>query len=133
LDTKGAICAALIELLELAGMRVKVLLGYLTQYKTTGAFCRFMITLKDFDQPLDMDRLGFALGASAYRRISWRARANEHGPWDPNGTNTKDFPDAQDICDLYIPGGTLAAPSGDPIPWIIGKLKEQGVVLREDV
>jgi hypothetical protein len=56
---RGAMVAAFIKLMELAGYRVKVTLAYKTG--TRGVSCTIKTVLKDFDTTLDQDMLAFAL------------------------------------------------------------------------
>lgn len=71
---RGACVAALVDLLEITNTRCNVVLemGFATStYQNSLASCR--INIKTFDQPLDLNRLAFALAhAASFRRLGFK-------------------------------------------------------------
>ena len=76
---KGAVAAALIDVLEVAGHRVKVVLG--AACETAEIYHATLVTIKEHEQPLDLDRLTFALAHPASFRVLMFS-AWEHYPAD---------------------------------------------------
>jgi hypothetical protein len=72
LTERGIIAAAAIDVLESAGRRVEVLLLHGEQYFSGEKQYQSVTRLKDASQPLDIDKVAFALGhAATLRRIGF--------------------------------------------------------------
>jgi hypothetical protein len=134
---KGATVAALVNLLELAGRRVRFILAY---GQRDGRYeYEAVITLKDFDQPLDLDRLVYAIAhPSAFRRLCFSA--NEHAPQNVRrelGFEHGHYGTRHNVqipCDLSIDAGVYNEPqwsnAASATKWVIEQLKAQGVVME---
>lgn len=153
---KGALVSALVELLELAGFRVRVLLGMgigctccrSREYgelepDAVGHLQEVVVPVKEHDQPLDMDRLVFALahpgsfrvlGFSSYEHLpeEWRRRFGVHD--STYGRVTR----VTDQADIVIRGafgyGSEKEWTDEPAgrKWVLDQLKAQGVEVREE-
>ena len=137
---KGAAVAALVELLEYGGCRVELTtvaaLG--AGYGRDGKVAVWEVKVKDYDQPLDMGRVAYALvHPSMFRRHIFSAM--ERSPQEVVESVTHcsygmptDSAHAED--EVYI-GKALLGDSQwlDPASaesWIIDQLKAQGIELR---
>ncbi len=71
LIARGAVVSALVNLLELGGCRAKVTLAYaVTPRADAPPIFQTTVTLKQYDEPLDLDRLTYALAhPSTFRRL----------------------------------------------------------------
>lgn len=121
IENRGAICAALVMSLEAAGIRV-----------TLDAVCAVSgdkecwINLKHSDQPLDVDRLAFALVHPAMlRHLLLNAK-----PWHSRAPR-----ETSDQGDIYINsamfGESQWSDETKASEWIINQLKIQGVHIHE--
>lgn len=136
---KGAVAAALIDLLETAGHRVKVILG--AAGETHEIHHETLVTIKDHDQPLDLDRLTFALAHPASFRVL-AFSAWEHYPRDvrqaagiepDNGYSRPAACESVDA-DITIGHSRLDAKWTDPAKataWILAELQRSGVAVKE--
>ena len=134
---KGAAAVALIQCLELAGFRVEVSIknGLASGYQQ-GASYIFQCVLKEASQPVDIDRIIFALAhPSAFRRIGFSIFEGD-----------KEFMDAHSSgygypaeCpremrgDIYIGSSLLGGVQWETEEatqkWILGELRRQGIKL----
>ena len=132
---KGAVMAALVELLEMAGHRVQILLGHSTE--RMGNRAEILVPVKSYDQPLDIDRLTFALAHPACLRVlafscwehmtpQWRERMNvgQSGGYGHPVT-------LQDKADITIPAENVSTPDAARA-WILRQLAAHNITLRED-
>ncbi len=131
---RGAAIAALIATLELSGFRVEVIQH--TPFKQIG----FRTPIKSADQPLDLDRLIFAVGhPSMFRRLMFSAL--EHNPTE----RAKDKHYGNSDCarlgaeyegDLYISYAGYRDPqwtnTETAAKWILDQAKLQGVTLTHN-
>jgi len=134
---KGAAAAALIELLELAGHRVEVILSYGVYENGNYFFPR--ITIKEPDQFLDIDKLAFTLAhPAAFRRLYFSfAESRPDDLPDKMGVgsgygSTTNMLD-KDRGDIYIPGGDLGFDENElkkAENWILKNLSSQGVQIK---
>ncbi len=134
---RGAAIAALIATLELSGFRVEVI--HRTPFHCSSAKLDFVTPIKSADQPLDLDRLIFAVGhPSMFRRLMFSSL--EHNPaerkhLDSYGKSNCTI-DQDDQGDLYI----AQTGYGDPqwtntetaAKWVLAQAKAQGVVLTHN-
>ena len=129
---KGAMICALIQCLEIAGIRVEVILTFATRgQKTYGV----EVPIKDADQNLDLDRLVFSLAHPAcFRRLGFSVlESSETFAKDCGGSygcpTSVDTP-----CDIKVPESSWSdsqwLSEDTAIAWITGELKKQGVHLE---
>lgn len=134
---RGAAIAALIATLELSGFRVEVI--HRTPFHCSSTKLDVITPIKSADQPLDLDRLIFAVGhPSMFRRLMFSAL--EHNPAERTHLTTYGKSnctiDQADQGDLYI-GQTGY---GDPqwtntetaAKWVLDQAKSQGVTLAKN-
>jgi hypothetical protein len=137
ITAKGATVAALIQLLEYAGHRVELWVGQVHDGSANRLEMKTLV--KESDQDLDMSRVIFALAhPSTPRRFglavveSDKAAIEEMGRGYGTPSDFKEQPD----CDLYFGRALLGEPSwtnpDSAKAWVIEKLQEQGVKLREE-
>jgi hypothetical protein len=136
IQVHGAAVGALVDALESVGQRVKLTWersSYGGDWQIT-----LSMTLKDYDQPLDLDRLGFFLTHNAPRRImAWheylkspkRVRcalgvtAEGVECW---ATNDAELASASDLHIVNIDARTQE----DAARWVLGELEKLGVTLK---
>lgn len=141
IEANGAALCVLIDRLESIGVRVEV-----TAFDQCAPVCVLATTVKECDQPLDLDRVTFALAHPSFLRrlgFGWRdgrpvEERNAMHAWDfgsgkPSGYGghetyqgrygqwTDEIVPAQHECDLMLRAEDIA---GDPIAWIKGMLKK---------
>jgi len=143
---RGATIAALVELLEYSGQCVEVHIIMATTNQSKGAPVHaFSVRVKAFDQKLDMGRIAFALAHSAtLRRFGFRMNESAHhsivreiGSSAYSYGYPAEF-DKLGETSLYLPAAKgwdndvdwTSVESAEA--WILAKLAEQGVVLRDD-
>jgi len=137
---KGAAIAALAELLEFAGHGVQI---DLVDGTSAGGMLHIetWIRIKDFDQPIDLPRVAFALAHPATQRRLWFAMA-ENFPADIYQAVVADQSygrpadiNEQDRGDVYIGRSMYPAiewsNEGIAQQWVLEQLRRQGVVLKE--
>lgn len=126
---RGATLTALIQLLEYAGIRTKVVLH--TPFEN---HAYFIIPVKQFEDELNIARLMFATGhPSMFRRISFSMYEQHPNAWRRYYGRPYELP-VEYRGDIYIP----CMGYGDPQwtnaetaqAWIIENLKKQGVDVR---
>lgn len=149
IQAKGAVLAALVELLELGGNRVEVVClpirtghGYAYEPKHENYTAYASVVVKRFEQPLDMNRLMFAFAhPSMLRRIGFRFAENcpvavQNAMGASYGSCIKEQPtEPETRCDIFI-GSSIY---GDPVwtntestqKWLLSNLKKQGIILKE--
>ncbi len=134
LQLKGAAIASMIQALELSGIRCE-LVTVDTSVQDTQAYENY-VTLKHFNQPLDIDRVIFAMGHPAMlRRIGFAVQegceewcSNYHGsygcPYDVEDKNKGD---------LYIAASAYNMPdwnnADSVVKWALATMKAQGVAV----
>jgi hypothetical protein len=133
--TKGAAGAALVQALEMGGIRCEVVLA--TKAETSGFSSKEHVetfaTIKQADQPLDIDRLIFALAHPAsHRRIIFAIRESSPKFNEVGSSVTLQAADRGDIYIERAAGWEAEWSSPEAaIQWIIEQLKKQGVILAE--
>jgi hypothetical protein len=149
LAAKGAPLAALVELLEFAGNRVQLVVishGVGTEQNPRAVQFMHTVTVKDFDQPLDMARVIFAVAhPSMMRRLGFRvaelasveaqAAIGRHYGWAVSGQNAQFLDDYGLTPDLFFGASHLTFDNNWQTPkdaqrWLLEKLTEQGVRVR---
>lgn len=135
MERKGAAITALTECLEFAGKRVKVVfVGCTSRHSKSG---EFFVTIKEFDQPLDMDRLAFALiHPSMFRRLTLRCIELMPEAYQCIANTSYGSPaDVVTDADIYIQKAHLNeyqwSSESAAITWIRENLKSQGIELKE--
>jgi len=129
---KGAAVGAVVELLELAGHHVEVILA------CANAHWLWQTTIKTADQPLDIDRLMFALAHPAsFRRLhfslfeEYDAFMKQHSS---SYGRVMEVPKSMQG-DIYIAGSLYSEPQWASEEaaqrWVIDQLKAQGVKISE--
>lgn len=146
IETRGAVIAALVNLLEFAGHRVELWVGRGVAMDYTRRTRPVYVTLtrvKAYDQPLDIERVAFAVAHVAMaRRINMAAHAHRLTAEDNATLGMHDgtgYP-ADLPCDeetsLYMgKTGLWEEWTHNPASaerWILSQLQAQGVTLRED-
>lgn len=139
LIARGAVVAALVELLEYAGHRVEVVIASCTE---SGKRYTCEAVVKPFDHPLDMRRVAYTVAhPSVLRRLVFALKENcpEYSDLGvPYGYGRPtDMPDDR-RGDIYCPAmrGDGGVPWEDPKAaerWIIHELGKQGVNLTLEV
>jgi hypothetical protein len=138
LQAKAGTLGALVELLEYAGLRVKVTLAIVAGHCTT------TVPVKEYSDWLDTDRLTFMCGhPSVLRRLMFaiwcsfpRATADQFGFAYPIHGHVGEMP-AGERGDIYVGGGHFGGgPTDwrDPAQahaWVLQTLRAQGVHVRE--
>jgi hypothetical protein len=131
---RGSAIAALIATLEVSGFRVEV--THHTPFKRIG----FRTIIKSADQPLDLDRLIFAVGhPSMFRRLMFSAL--EHNPQERASDRHYGHSDCANIGpenegDLYIAYAGYDDPqwtnTESAARWVLDQAKAQGVTLTHN-
>jgi hypothetical protein len=132
MKAKGAAIAALVIILEQIGIRVELELGQAVTCK--GKRWEIKAVVKEAAQPLDIDRLTFALAhPSSLRRLIFSV---EEADQDFCNTCNTGYGMPAEILNvgektLYVGSSMLGAPQwadkDSTVKWIVEKLKEQGV------
>lgn len=133
----GAAVGALVDALESAGQRVKLTWERSSVSKSKSSRITLWMTLKEYDDPLDMDRLAFFLTHNAARRVmAWHeylksglarslgvspGSASCH-PW----SNRSLFKDA----DIHVAHLDIANDEG-AAKWVLEQLAEHGITISE--
>lgn len=134
---KGATIAALVQCMELAGNRVELWLAGATSLEAYGEPVIEQYTLlKSADQPIDMDRLSFALAhPSTLRRFNFAVRETYIQFMDIVQSGYGCSVDCSERGDIYIPKSFAGEPYwSDPqsaIAWILKTLEQQGVKISK--
>ena len=91
---RGACVAALVDLLELTNVRCTVILDMgFADYPNKDALITARVVVKTFDQPLDLNRLAFALAhAASFRRMGFRLLENNPEYHQEVGTGCYGYP-----------------------------------------
>lgn len=147
----GTITAAIVDGFEQAGLRCKVVIGNFIaghkafEYEPESPKFMMLITVKEWDQPLDMDRLAFTLAHPAMLRRLVLAN-NEQEPmeiikrfgfqWGGGyGTPQKIFEHVKAKADVVLEND-LYRQYGNSIErmahYVCSVLKQNGVVLEDD-
>lgn len=134
---KGAAVAALVACLEAAGNRVELIGATLTTDHSAGVLQTYTM-LKAADQPLDIDRIAFALvNPAMQRKLHFAIRESLDwfcvGGGDEVGASD-DIPIGPERGDIYIGagrGGVQWTDSTKMQAWVIEQLEKQGVVLQK--
>ncbi len=134
----GGAVVALVELLELAGNRVELIMSdCFSSYAHLAG--EFHVKVKEFDQPLNLAVATFALANPAsFRRLGFHAMEclpedyrKEHGiPNGGYGHSGRD-PEPERRGDIYLAAHDASHSANNIEGWLREKLKEQGVELRE--
>ncbi len=132
MKTKGAVVAALVQSLELCEVRVQVVLAFNSDNHLV------TVNLKDASQPLDIDRLTFALAhPAAFRRLGFAVLETNYdfmSKHDSSYGRVMEVPDDLQG-DIYIAGSHLYDPSyADPAvasAWVVEQLRGQGITISE--
>jgi hypothetical protein len=135
-ETRGAAVAALIQCLEFVNKRVEVNVILTSSADMgRGEMSSQTIRVKDAEQPLDLDRLAFAvMHASSFRRLGFAIRETDASFMRSTfsygfATNPKVLPEG-----IYVPvvqDGSFDNTTEGAIKWVIARLKEQGVTVNE--
>lgn len=150
LTARGAAIAALVELLEFAGNRVQIV-NIVHGAGLNGSVdeCGFMhtVTIKEFDQPLDMGRVIFALAHPAMMRcLGFRvaelasAQAQEDIGYGYGNVilneNTDFLKDYNLTPDIFFTGAHLHdrqwENEGTAQKWVLDNLEKQGVKINRE-
>lgn len=134
---RGAAVAALIELLEFAGIGVELTVVDLATFRLT---TETRILVKPLEQPLDIPRIAYALAHPAMLRRSLFAISEQFPAHIRAGISIPGSygapADTQEQGDLYFGKSSLGDVQwSNPIvarAWIISQLKKQGVCLKDD-
>jgi len=136
ITARGAMIAALVELLEYAGNRVELYISFCSRGRD--AFDQMQTLVKSADQPLDMPRIVFALSHPAMlRRIQFEIMEHMSKERWSKFTESRGNPAEVDATqfDIYMP----AMDSDDAqwtnkdtaIAWVIKELERQGITLHK--
>lgn len=145
LIARGAVTAALINLLELAGCRVQVTLAYNVQQSgTERSVFQVTVALKQYEEPLDLDRLTYALAhPSAFRCHMFSLMECQspelrekmgvpHGGYGRQGDVSK-----EEQGDIYLPKMSYDEDQWSnqetATKWTMEQLQKQGVIQAEPV
>ena len=136
--------AALVDALELVGIRVEVTI--LDSVCNEGAFASHAVVVKQYDTLLDLDRLVFAAGHPAMLRRIGLALMEHYPAWvrqrigvgemgSGYGTPCDPSPDTQAVYDIYLKqmlaGDVTWASVNATLAWLRSTLESQGVVFRD--
>ena len=136
---KGAAAVALVQCLELAGFRVEIALknGLASSYGQGSSYI-FQTVLKDAGQPIDIDRIVYALAhPSAFRRIGFSIFEGDQEFMDAHSSGygyPAEVPKSM-RGDIYIGSSLLGGSQWDSAEateeWILNELQRQGVKLTD--
>ena len=134
-EQRGAVAAALVEALEYGGFRVELWMACHARMSFGDDYCHdIAVCIKPADQPLDMDRLAFALvHPASHRRMIFAVREHcEQTNGAIGGSNP--LPEDQQG-DIYIDRAdgsyTEWSTPEASAQWILKTLKEKGVAINE--
>lgn len=135
---RGAALCALVDLLEMAGVRCEV--AVVDAVATSGKWYCQTVLVKPFEQPLDLPRVAYAIGHPSVLRVHTfrlyeRMGVEDSYEWRSVGYGAPaDVPDEQ-RGDIYVGRMHFSDPQWrDPRAaqaWIVEQLKSAGVTLRE--
>lgn len=133
---KGAVAAALVELLEFAGHNVELHhVAAVEKKRGAGLYFASWIRLKAYDQPLDMDRVAFALAhPSMHRRLTFKVRERCDAAltqWSYGATEDCDPKDGS----LYVPSarsGDIWTNPAKAEAFVVAALASQGVIVSDE-
>lgn len=137
MTAKGATVAALVQLLEFSGYRVEVMLAAGVKSVRGGSFYYDDVLLKAADQPLDIDKLMFAVGHPAsLRRLMFSYWESDENQMKENSFSfgyPEDVP--QDMRgDIYIAKSYYGEPQWTSTEtaksWVLAQLEKQGIKVR---
>jgi hypothetical protein len=129
---RGATVAALVELLEYAGNRVEVV-----WHCPFNRGADFRAIVKAADQDLDMGRLMFAMAHPAmFRRIGFACLEQIPSQWISSYGSPTELHESVHKADIYLPcmgyGDRQWTSPEFAQKYILDKIKEQGVSIKED-
>lgn len=133
LQYRGAAIAALVELLEYNGQCVELWIANGIDGTTDDlkSGFRHLAKVKAYDQPMEPSRIAFALvNTSTFRRLGFALMGRHWSHGIPTDFKPEDTT-------IYVPCSYLYADGVDweslasVETWVIGKLAEQGVLLRD--
>jgi len=135
ITAKGAAVAALIESLEYAGIRVALnIIWRVRGYGSNTYTSNMSVPVKYAEQPLDIDRLAFALAhPGTLRRLMFAVcESSEYFVKECNsGYGSIQEPPVSEQGDLYIAASMYGEPQwtseANTVAWILAELKKQGV------
>lgn len=134
ITAKGAAVSALVQILEITGNKTEIELVYTAQ--GYGQPFETIIPLKAAGQPLDLDRVIFALAhPSNFRRLvfsCWEGCLEFESYGTGYGSPSRD---ATDKGDIYFKSAMYGEPAwtnpDSATAWIIEELKKQGITVTE--
>lgn len=139
---RGSAVVSLVELLEYAGHRVKLDLVRYNKHNPWSAnegefHVHHIVPLKDYDQPIDVGRISFALCNSSTNRRLMFAACEKLIPESKREyiSGYGGTPDSENEIagDIHLPRFEYGFESQAAVTeWVIEKLKEQGVHLHEE-
>ncbi len=136
---KGAAVAALVECLEAAGNKVELVITQPWNFQGIGGrkvkfYSR--VILKEAGQPLDIDRVAFALvNPASTRRLTFSVMESDDDYMQENNVGygiPSSFPEG----DIYVDRAFLGEPQWtnvqSTVEWVLKTLKEQGVTITSE-
>lgn len=139
---RGAVIAALVDLLSFSGCSVELVVADVAKHKEN--FHTTLVTIKRFEEPLDLPMVAYAMGHPSTHRVHWFSLME---------TQSRDVRDAFNIClgggysspttldasehgDIYVDrmlyGESQWTDPEDASDWVRAKLKEFGVTFKDE-
>lgn len=116
LIARGVAVVAAVDVLEAAGRRVEVVAA--TAHHGSGKQLEIRVPIKSAGQPLDIDRLAFALAhPSFYRRLIWSV-SEQHGVLPSNCRPASVTPEGDEIATRHFYGLVTPENLAKEIEWI---------------